>query len=77
MLSWIVRALLLLSSTITGWFVAQDSSKFDIIQMVVVIFLVTMTLIIIAFGYSLFDWFKNILIKSSHKIHKDKLLRPK
>lgn len=77
MLSWIIRALLVLSSTITSWFVAQDSSKFDIIEMVVVIGLVTLTLIIIAFWRSIFDWFKNILIGPTHKIHKNKSLRPR
>lgn len=77
MLSWFVRALLVLSSTITSWFVAQDSSKFEIIMMVVVIFLVTLTVLIIAFWRPIFGWFREILMRPNHKIHKSNSLRPR
>lgn len=64
MIGWIVRALLLISGTITGWFIARDSLKFDIVQMVIAILLLTMIVFIIAFWRPFFYWFKGKFIKT-------------
>lgn len=49
MVSWIVRALLVVAGAITSWFVASDAPNFGVIQMVVALFLLTFTVAVIAF----------------------------
>lgn len=61
MLGWIVRMLLVLAGSITSWFVARDALNFTIIQMVVTVFLFTISVIIIAFWQELSEFIKRIL----------------
>ena len=56
MVSWIVRILLVLAGVVAGWFVAPDSNRFDIIQMVIALFLFTLFLAVAAFWPSLVRW---------------------
>ncbi|HEV2566570.1 MAG TPA: hypothetical protein VGU19_15970 [Microvirga sp.] len=49
MVSWIVRALLVVAGAITSWFVAGDAPNFSVIQMVVALLLLTFTVAVIAF----------------------------
>lgn len=61
MLGWIVRMLLVLAGSITSWFVARDALNFTIIQMVVTVFLFTISVIIVAFWQELSEFIKRIL----------------
>jgi len=56
MVNWIVRILLILAGVIAGWFVAPDSNRFDIIQMVIALFLFAFFLAVAAFWPSLVRW---------------------
>ncbi|MFT4058054.1 MAG: hypothetical protein QM652_00740 [Legionella sp.] len=49
MFNWIIRALLVISGSITSWFVAQDALNFAIVQMVIAVLLFTLVIFIIAF----------------------------
>ena len=49
---------------IAGWFVARDAVNFNIIQMVVAVFLITAIVAIAAFWETLSDWFKSKNAKS-------------
>lgn len=59
MLGWFIRALLLLSGVITGWFVARDAHQFEIMQMMVAIFLFVLGLLAAAFWPSFMRWIKS------------------
>lgn len=59
MIGWLVRGLLILAGLITGWFVARDALKFQVIQMFVAVFLVTFFVALITFWPMLKNWFKN------------------
>ncbi len=67
MLGWLVRVLLVISGSITSWFVAYDSLKFNIIQMVIAIFLITLVMFIAAFWRPLWDWVSRIRKRSKAK----------
>jgi hypothetical protein len=47
--SLIVRALLLVSGTVTGWFVASDAPNFSFIQGMVSLLVIAMIVFVIAF----------------------------
>ena len=52
------------AAIIAGWFVARDAVNFNIIQMVVALFLITAIVAIAAFWETLSDWFKSKNAKS-------------
>lgn len=56
--SFIIRALLLLSSVITGWFVATDSDNFNVFNMMVAVLLVTLGVAVTAYWPQIIAWFK-------------------
>ena len=58
MVSWIVRAVLSLAAIITGWFVVQDASNFDIVQMMVGLLLITVFVLIAAFWSPCAAWLR-------------------
>ncbi len=62
-LGWIIRILLVVSGAITSGFVARDALNFNIIQMVVAVFLITFLVIIVAFWHELSDIFKHFITK--------------
>lgn len=49
MIGWAVRGLLVVSGTITGWFVSKDALNFDIIQMAVALVLIALIVFVLAF----------------------------
>lgn len=49
MLGWVVRGLLVLAGMITSLFVARDALNFEIIRMIIVVFLFTLVVALIAF----------------------------
>ncbi|MCC5015396.1 MULTISPECIES: hypothetical protein [unclassified Legionella] len=59
MLGWLVRILLVVAGFIASWFVARDALNFDIVQMVVAIFLFTIIVAIAAFWDLLAKWFRH------------------
>ena len=56
MVSWVVRILLILAGVIAGWFVAPDSNRFDIIQMVIALLLFVLFLAAAAFWPAFMRW---------------------
>lgn len=63
MLGWILRMLLVIAGSITGWFVARDALNFNIIQMVVAVILFTIAVMIATFWPELTDFFQRIVIR--------------
>ena len=63
MLGWIVRMLLVIAGSITSWFVAHDALNFNIIQMVVAVFLFTLAVMIAAFWQELSDLIKRVITR--------------
>lgn len=59
MLSWFIRALLLLSGVITGWLVARDAHQFEVMQMIVAVFLFVIGIAAAAFWPLFVQWVKN------------------
>ncbi len=49
MIGWIVRGLLIVSGTVTGWFIAKDAPNFEIVQMAVALILVALIVFVLAF----------------------------
>ncbi|MCL9685049.1 hypothetical protein [Legionella maioricensis] len=64
MIGWLVRIFMVIAGSITSWFVAHDSLKFNIIQMVIAILLITLVLFIAAFWQSFWYWIKRIRKRS-------------
>ena len=56
MVSWIARILLILAGVVAGWFVAPDTNRFDIIQMVIALLLFSFFVAVAAFWPSLMRW---------------------
>jgi hypothetical protein len=48
-IAWIVRGLLIVSGTVTGWFVAEDALNFEIVQMAVALILLALVVFALAF----------------------------
>lgn len=57
MVNLLLRPVMFLAAAITGWFVAQDAVNFDVIQMVVSLFLITIIVAIAAFWETISNWF--------------------
>jgi len=49
MISWLVRAALVIAGAIVGLFVAMDAPAFDVIQMIVALFVIALTIFVLAF----------------------------
>lgn len=49
MIAWAVRGLLVVSGTVTGWFVAEDALNFEIVQMAVALILLALVVFALAF----------------------------
>jgi hypothetical protein len=49
MISWIVRILLMISSSVTGWFVAIESPRFELVQMAVGLLLLVVFVFVLAY----------------------------
>ncbi|MBX3709629.1 MAG: hypothetical protein KIT56_11445 [Gammaproteobacteria bacterium] len=69
MIGWIARFLLVLAGFFTSLFVVRDTLNFEIIKMVIAVFLFTLIVAIAAFWPMLVSWFrgkrqdKNTLLK--------------
>lgn len=61
MIGWIARVLIVLAGFITSWFVTRDTLNFNIIQMIVAMFLFTFAVAIAAFWPTIMDWIKRIM----------------
>jgi hypothetical protein len=64
MVNLLLRPIMLLAAAIAGWFVAEDAVNFDIIQMVVALFLITIVVAIAAFWETLSEWLSSKKIKN-------------
>jgi len=49
MLSWLVRALLLVAGFVTSWFVTKDSTQFGVMEMAVVTLLLILVVAVLTF----------------------------
>lgn len=49
MFGWIVRGLLVVSGSVTGWFVAADAPNFGVVQMMVALILIALIVFVLAF----------------------------
>lgn len=63
MLGWTVRILMVVAGSITSWFVTRDALNFNIIQMVIAVFLFTLAVLMVAFWQELSDLVKRILTR--------------
>jgi hypothetical protein len=57
-ISWLLRPILIVAALIAGWFVAEDSANFTVIQMVVAVVLIAVLVALAAFWEMLADWLK-------------------
>ena len=60
----LLRPVMFFAAIIAGWFVAHDAANFNVIQMVVALFLITAVVAVAAFWETLSDWFKSKNAKS-------------
>lgn len=49
MLSWIVRAVLIVAGLVTSWLVARDEPNFGVIQMTIAVLLYALVVFVLAF----------------------------
>jgi hypothetical protein len=49
MVSWIVRLILAGAGTVTGWFVATDSTSFQLVQFSIAALLIALVVFVLAF----------------------------
>ncbi len=57
MVSWIVRGLLIISGTVTGWFVSKDAPNFSFIQGMASLVVIAVIVLVLAYwpvGWSYF-----------------------
>ncbi len=57
MVSLLLRPVIFLAAFVASWFVARDAVNFNVIEMVVALFLITIIVAIGAFWETLSDWF--------------------
>lgn len=55
-LNWIVRPIMFVAAIIAGWFVAEDSANFGVVQLVISVILVTLLVALATFWHSIVDW---------------------
>lgn len=55
MLNWLVRPIMLVAAVIAGWFVAEDSANFGVVQLVISVILVTGLVALATFLPSIVD----------------------
>ena len=49
MVSWIVRGLLIVSGSITGWFVSEDAPNFTFVQGILTLVVIALVVAVLAF----------------------------
>ena len=59
MLNLIIRPIMIVAALIAGWFVARDAVNFNVIQLVVALFLLTAIVAIGACWESISDWLRD------------------
>ena len=59
MVNLLLRPVMFFAAIIAGWFVARDAVNFNVIQMVVALFLITAIVAIGAFWETISGWFKS------------------
>lgn len=59
MLDWLVRPIMFVAAIIAGWFVAQDSANFGVVQLVISVILVTLLVAIATFWRSIASWIRS------------------
>lgn len=57
-ISWLLRPILFIAAIIAGWFVAEDSANFGIVQLVISVLLIVALVAIATFWDALFPWLK-------------------
>lgn len=67
MLGLIVRIFFVLAGSIASWFIARDALKFEIVQMIIAVFLFTLAVAVVAFWPMLKDWIKDQVKQKSLK----------
>ncbi|WP_072392324.1 hypothetical protein [Hyphomicrobium sp. CS1GBMeth3] len=58
MLNWLVRPIMYVAAIIAGWFVAQDSANFGVVQLVISVLLVTGLVAIATFWTNIVAWLR-------------------
>lgn len=64
MVNLLLRPVMFLAAIVTGWFVAEDAVNFNVIEMVVALFLITIIVAVAAFWETLSDWVMNRKVKN-------------
>ncbi|WP_333793247.1 hypothetical protein [Hyphomicrobium sp.] len=59
MLNWLVRPIMFVAAIIAGWFVAEDSANFGVVQLVISVILVTLLVAVATFWHSIADWIRS------------------
>lgn len=59
MLNWLVRPIMFVAAIIAGWFVAEDSANFGVVQLVISVILVTLLVAVATFWHSITDWIRS------------------
>ncbi len=57
-ISWLLRPILIVAAIIAGWFVAEDSGNFTVVQMTVAVVLIALLVAIATFWEMVADWLK-------------------
>ena len=58
MLRWMTRLIMVVAGVIAGWFVARDAVNFNIVQMVVGVFLITALVALAVLWETFVEWLK-------------------
>lgn len=58
-ISWLLRPILFVAAIIAGWFVAEDSANFGIVQLVISVLLITGLVAIVTFWGTITAWFRD------------------
>lgn len=58
MLNWLVRPIMYVAAIVAGWFVAEDSANFGVVQLVISVLLVTALVAIATFWSSIIAWLR-------------------
>lgn len=67
MVNLLLRPIMFLAAAIAGWFVAEDAVNFNVIQMVVALFLITIVVAVAAYWETLSEWYANRKISGKLK----------
>lgn len=58
MVGVLVRIVMSLAAVVTGWFVTNDTARFDVVQMVIGLLLIALFVSIAAFWHTIVGWFE-------------------